>query len=299
MAQLASSSGVPVDREQRMELAEKVAREVSQIATLPEITLRIIEVVENPNSTAKDLQQIISNDPALCARILKVVNSAFYALPQQIGSIDRAVVLLGLNAIKNIAISSSLVKLFRGGRISKQFSARDVWTHSAAVAAASNLIAERSKIELPDQAFHAGLIHDLGLMVEMQSMRMRLVQALDRMNQTDASFLDCERKIMGADHQDFGYALCKLWKFPEGFCRVVGFHHQPLELPEEERPLVTAVHLADVMVSNLGLGFCAGTPSLKIQPALLDQLGLTETDLQNVLAEIPGAFEEAAGLMEA
>src|SRR4051812_16163700 len=88
---------------------------ISHIATLPEITVKIIELVENPRSTAQDLNKLISNDPALCARILKVVNSAFYGLPGQIGSINRAVVLLGLNAVKNIVIAASLTKLFRGG----------------------------------------------------------------------------------------------------------------------------------------------------------------------------------------
>jgi len=89
--------------------------DVSHIATLPEITVKIMELVEDPNSTAHDLHLVISNDPALSARVLKVVNSAFYALPGQIGSINRAIVLLGLNAVKNIAIAASLAKLFRGG----------------------------------------------------------------------------------------------------------------------------------------------------------------------------------------
>src|SRR5437016_4352775 len=90
---------------------------ISHIATLPEITLKIIELVENPRSTAQDLNKLISNDPALVARILKVVNSAFYGLPGQIGSINRAIVLLGLNAVKNIVIAASLTKLFRGRRV--------------------------------------------------------------------------------------------------------------------------------------------------------------------------------------
>src|ERR1043165_7013385 len=103
---------------------------ISHIATLPEITLKIIELVENPRSTAQDLNKLISNDPALCARILKVVNSAFYGLPGQIGSINRAGGLLGFNPVKNISIAASLAKLFRGGSLTPEFSAKDLWTHS-------------------------------------------------------------------------------------------------------------------------------------------------------------------------
>jgi UDP-N-acetylglucosamine 2-epimerase len=105
-------------------------REISHIATLPEITLKIVELVEDPKSTAQDLHKVISNDPALCSRILKVVNSSFYGLPGQIGSINRAIVMLGLNAVKNIAIAASLAKLFRGGELTPASRPSDLWTHS-------------------------------------------------------------------------------------------------------------------------------------------------------------------------
>src|SRR5690606_22900680 len=106
---------------QREKIVDGAIQEISHIATLPEITLRIVELVEDPTSTAQDLQAIISNDPALCSRVLKVVNSAFYGLPGQVGSINRAIVLLGLNAVKNIAIAASLAKLFRGGSVNSHF----------------------------------------------------------------------------------------------------------------------------------------------------------------------------------
>ena len=88
--------------------AKEIANKTIEIATLPEVTMKIVEVVQDPRSTAHDLHKIVSNDPALSSRVLRVVNSAFYGLPGQIGSIDRAIMLLGLNAIKNIAIAASL-----------------------------------------------------------------------------------------------------------------------------------------------------------------------------------------------
>ena len=156
-----------ITSEEQRAIVDSAIKGISHIATLPEITLRIIELVEDPTSTAQDLHKIISNDPALCSRILKVVNSAFYGLPRQIGSINRAVVLLGLNAVKNIAIAASLTKLFRGGELCPQFSARDLWIHSIATAAGSKLICDEMKLGLPDEAFLAGLIHDIGIMVEV------------------------------------------------------------------------------------------------------------------------------------
>src|SRR5437868_11794818 len=108
---------------------QDIIKKVTTIATLPEVTSKIISTVEDPKSTANKLHQIISHDPALVTRILKVVNSAFYGLPGQIGSVERAIVLLGLNAIKNIAVAASIGQLFRMTKICKDFSAKDLWTH--------------------------------------------------------------------------------------------------------------------------------------------------------------------------
>src|SRR5512147_268145 len=97
---------------------------IGEIATLPEVTAKIISVVDDPKSTARDLHNIIKNDPALATKILKVVNSAFYGLPGQVSDLDRAIVLLGLSAVKNIAISESISRLFANDKLSDQFSAR-------------------------------------------------------------------------------------------------------------------------------------------------------------------------------
>src|SRR3989304_2874428 len=113
---------------------------IGDLATLPEVTIKIIELVEDPRSTARDLHQVIKNDPALSVKVLKVVNSAFYGLPGQVASVDRAIILLGLSTVKNIAIAASIARLFKGKRISEQFSASDLWLHSVAVAGAARAL---------------------------------------------------------------------------------------------------------------------------------------------------------------
>src|SRR5262245_20409137 len=226
----------------RAAVVDTAIKGISHIATLPEITLKIIALVEDPSSTAQDLHKVIANDPALCSRILKVVNSVFYGLPRQIGSINRAIVLLGLNAVKNIAIAASLTKLFRGGDLCPKFSARDLWMHSMATAAGSKLICDQLKLGLPDEAFLAGLIHDIGIMVEMQAARDKLVKVFDEMKfgsdgLPTTNMREIEAKLMGADHCAFGAGLCESWKFPKSFAQVAGHHHDPLALPSGSRML--------------------------------------------------------------
>src|SRR2546421_7468728 len=122
-------------------LVQQALKKITTIATLPEITSQIIKTVEDPRSSAAQLHQLVSHDPALVTRILKVVNSSFYGLPGQIASMERAIIVLGLNGIKNIAVAASLGQLFRGAKLCEGVSTKDLWTHCVAVGVASRDLA--------------------------------------------------------------------------------------------------------------------------------------------------------------
>jgi HD-like signal output (HDOD) protein len=279
-------------------------REISHIATLPEITLKIIELVESPSSTAQDLHKVIANDPALCSRILKVVNSAFYGLPGQIGSINRAIVLLGLNAVKNIAIAASLAKLFRGGSLTPEFSAKDLWSHSMATATGCKMLADAMKLGLADEAFLAGLIHDIGVIVEIQYDRHKLIETIGRLGVDKGgvpanNMLEVETEIFGANHQDFGQGLCEKWKFPRTFALVTGFHHRPLELGDDQRTLVTIVSIADKLAGNVKPGFRLDLLSLDVPSEHLDVLRLSRDQVNEIAGKLPAAIEGVAQMLTA
>ncbi len=286
-------------QEQRETSVADALKEISHIATLPEVTLKIIELVEDPSSSAQDLHEVISNDPALCSRILKVVNSSFYGLPGQIASINRAIVMLGLNAVKNIAIAASLAKLFRGGELTPFFSAKELWDHSNAVAIACKMISDRLGLGLGDEAYLAGLIHDIGIMVEMQYDRTNLIDALDRCNADSSgtptvSLLDTEEEIFGANHQDFGKGLCEKWKFPAPFVAAAGFHHNPTEAPSETKKIVYIVHAADVIASMIDGGFKLDNPTLEIHKEVVEDLKLTDAMITDLVTKLVEEINAAA-----
>ncbi len=286
-----------VTQEQREQAVESALKEISHIATLPEVTLKIIELVEDPESTAQDLHEVISNDPALCTRILKVVNSSFYGLPGQIASINRAIVMLGLNAVKNIAIAASLAKLFRGGELTPFFSAKDLWEHSNAVAIGCKLLSDKLGMGLADEAYLAGLIHDIGIMVEMQYDRSDLIDAIDRCDAdmdgvAKRNLLECEEEVFGANHMDFGLGLCKKWKFPAPFAAAAGYHHKPTECPSETQKIVFLVHAADVLAGQLVGGFKLDQNELKIVPEVRESLKLTDEMLAEVFDDLQEKLEE-------
>jgi HD-like signal output (HDOD) protein len=292
-----ATTGPAVPKKDPQVLITEAVNAISHIATLPEITLKIIELVENPRSTAQDLNKLISNDPALVARILKVVNSAFYGLPGQIGSINRAIVLLGLNAVKNIVIAASLTKLFRGGRVSPHFSAKDLWAHSIAVGVMSKMIVTRLHNALPDEAFLAGLIHDIGILVELQAFREPLVEIAERASREAVRYVDLETQIIGVDHQALGAGLTAKWKFPRSFQYVTGHHHNPMALATECRWLTMVIHVADHICAREGLGYSLTCKEEALDPAALVELNLPMESLDEIAKGLPEALKETESLL--
>ena len=259
----------------------EAVKKVSSIATLPEVTAKIISTVEDPKSTASQLHKIVSHDPALVTRIMKVVNSAFYGLPGQIGSIERAIVLLGLNAIKNIAVAASLGQLFKGAKLCDGFTAKDLWTHCIAVGVTARDLARQMKLPVADEAFLAGMIHDVGILISLQSFPEQLRKTCEVVKATERNFIEVEREFLnGMDHQALGACLAEQWRFPKNCQLVAGYHHQPAALGEQNKMLVMLVHVADTICCQSKHGF-----NLTAMHQSLDELELREMHIDPALVQ--------------
>lgn len=264
------------------ELTRAALAKINSVSTLPEVTSKIIKMVDDPRSTPAQLNKVISHDPALVARTLKVVNSPFYGLPGKVDSVERAIVLLGFNGVKNIALAASLGTLFRGVNICEGHSARDLWFHCVLVALTAKQLAKELKLPVGEEAFLAGMIHDLGLLVALQVWPDKLRAACDTIRGGGAtSFCQAERDAMGVDHQQLGQALAAAWKFPALCQSVAGNHHNPSRANESERALVGLVHAADSLACNAKAGFFltaerqqvqANHPPLAADPAAADRV---------------------------
>ncbi len=274
----------------------KAVQKVAQIATLPEVTTKIIQLVEDPKSTAKDLQDVIKYDVALSAKILKVVNSAFYGLPRQVGSVDRAIILLGLSTVKNIAVATSMVKLFAGKKISSKFTSKDLWLHSLACGVFCKTISHVRGAEGADEIFVAGLMHDLGLLVEKQIYPDKLASVIDEVTTEKKNICDVEKSVFDADHQEFGSALSGKWKFPHIFQLATGYHHQPFKASKQHIEITATVHLADILAykKQIGLHF----ENVKFETKVLDVLELTDQQLADIYDSFEERFQAAESVMK-
>ncbi len=280
-------------------IIDKAIASVGDIATLPEVTVKIIEIVEDPRSTARDLHEVIKKDPALAAKVLKVVNSAFYGLPGQVASVDRAVVLLGLAAVKNIAIATSVARMFKGGNLAPGHSAKDLWRHSVGVAVAAKLIGKAGGEPAgQDELFLAGLIHDLGILIERQVFPNQLAEVIKRCAARKGTFLALESELIGADHQAFGDALTTRWKFPRHLRAVVGFHHTPERLSAELRRIVSIIHAADVLCCTEKVGFCLTAADCALDDDLLSSIDLSREAMENVRQQFQAELTSAEAVLE-
>ncbi|MEM9882656.1 MAG: HDOD domain-containing protein, partial [Planctomycetota bacterium] len=195
---------------------------------------------------------------------------------------------------------ASLAKLFRGGKIAPNFDARDLWTHSIATATATRLLSNKCGLGLPDEAFLAGLIHDIGIMVEIQARRPKFIEALNKVETEGGSLREAEFACVGATHEMFGAGLCKLWKFPVSFQYVTGFHHHPMDLAYKNRALACLVHVADHIAGKMELGFAHDVDlESPVAPEILEHLNLNQSAIDEVCQELLEAMDEAKGIFQA
>jgi HD-like signal output (HDOD) protein len=277
-------------------LVREAVRGVTALATLPEVTTQIIATVEDPKSSAGHLNKIISHDPSLSARILKVVNSAFYGVPGQVGSVERALVLLGMNAVKNLAVSASLGQLFRGAKLGEGYTAKDLWTHCISVGVCARELARKCGYPAHEEFFLAGLIHDVGILVELQTWPEKLQTVCSTVKKTGADFCETERQILGVDHQALGMGLAEHWRFTTPCQQAAGYHHNPSELPEGDHTFVNVIYVADTICCQVGKGFTLTARSRAIDPAVLSKLNLDEAAVQEMKTSLPEKLSAAMAI---
>jgi putative nucleotidyltransferase with HDIG domain len=269
---------------------------LQSLATLPEVTANVIKTVEDPKSSAAQLHAIVRHDPALVARVLKVVNSAFYGLPGQVTSIDRAIVLLGLNAVKNLAVAASMGQMFRGLKLTEKHSAKDLWVHCIAVAVVAKELAKKTKPALAEEAFLGGMIHDIGILIALQTWPERVRNVCEKASGTE-SFFELEKAIIGVNHTYLGKMLAEKWQFPKSCQMVAANHHSPHLAGESEKELITLLYVADTICCQAGFGFALTAQHQDITPDHLATINATPELLATVREKMNELVRTAASLL--
>ncbi len=261
-------------------LVERLFRRIGEVSTLPTVAVQVMEVANNPDSGAEDLDEVVGLDAALAARIVRTVNSSYYGMQNKVGDLQLAISLLGFKEIRNLAMTAYIAQLFKRGAGHGPYTREGLWNHLIGVGTVARVIAEKCGKVSPREAYLAGLLHDLGLILIDQYLHKPFCQVIDNLL-PNTPLSKVEREILGFDHAELGEYVATKWNMPPHLRTVIRYHHSPLEYVGEYEPIVNVVSLANFLchAKNLtSLGVADTTvPSAEVFGSLgLDKPKVTE-----------------------
>jgi putative nucleotidyltransferase with HDIG domain len=224
------------------------------IQALPENALKIVRLTTDPGCNTARLLKHISQDAGLAARIMQLVNSAHYAVQNKITRLDQAISFMGMRAVKEVAVTSSLGSICKSKAVGK-YDARDLWDHSLGVAILARELAVHAKVVDPEEAFTAGMLHDIGLLIASQSETAKCADLFAKAETAEMPFTSVEQPIFGFSHTELGEQLGKKWKFPEYVSAAIRWHHEPDQAPIENQNMCLFIHVADKFCCDVKVGF--------------------------------------------
>ena len=273
---------------------------IREISTLPEVMHEVMVVLASDDTSARELASILSRDQALCSKILRIANSAFYSQNRKILDIGDAIVVLGFDSITQLTLATSVFKAFDCMHPDERFDLYSFWQHSIAAAVAGKLIAE--KAGKPDECkvvYTAGLLHDIGKLVLVSYFSDRYLSVLERIQQEDLYVYEAEMLELGFTHCDVGEWLCRRWSFPETLIRPIADHHDIGSVESSSGYEILAVRLANALCNSFQIR--AGGSTKACAPDAIDYslIGLDCTDVEAIRERLEGSLQEIKSIMSA
>lgn len=234
------------------ELIERRVRSLAKLSTLPFVATSVMELVDNPRTSAAQIGELISTDQVLTARILKLANSAYYGFPRKISTLNLAIVVLGFNALRDLVLSISLIDRFlvKGEELIdlKQF-----WRHVLVVGRCAKLLARILKYPVVGEVFVAGLLHDIGYLVMIQEFPEEFHQVYEYAQLNGMAYNKAEERELGFTHGNLGAWLAEAWNLPQKLVQAIKHHHDPSKSLSNQE-LVNLIHITDLIAYSIGEG---------------------------------------------
>jgi putative nucleotidyltransferase with HDIG domain len=279
------------------EKLQQLVQAIRDLPALPEVVVRVMRMAEDPRSDAQSIARVIATDQAMAARVLKLANSAFYGLPRRVSTLSEAVVILGFRTIKNLAIAASTFELLNREIAGYWLQRGELWRHSLACAIGAQLIAQRARLPVAEEAFVSGLLHDIGKVAINLFVREQYEQIIERALQDRIPFVEAEQAVLGFNHALAGALIAEKWNLPPSLVAVIQYHHQPSQAPGAEA-MVFVVHLADILSITLGIGIGGDGLYYTLEEGTLVKFGLQQADIDELCEQIVEQMARAANLQE-
>ncbi|MFA7383613.1 MAG: HDOD domain-containing protein [Desulfurivibrionaceae bacterium] len=283
----------PLTKAQRFALIQKYIERMPSLSTT---VTKVLEVCNRPNTSANDLNRVIALDPVLTGQVLKLINSAYYSLPNQINSLTRAIIMLGINTVKNLALSTAVLGNMGQKDSFRSLSMDAFWTHSLCVGVIAKALAGLKGIPgmMQEEFFVAGLLHDVGKIPLNNCFAEEYRQALELSAIEQGPLTRAEEMLLGFDHGQSGQMIADKWQLNLTLTEILRFHHTPENASADNRQMVGVVALANTYANLFDIGSAGDRyPDLSRIHELLPQVGLSWLELSNLHLVVQQEIEKA------
>lgn len=271
--------------------------EVHDLPTLPVIITRILETVADETSSASELTALLEQDHAISAKLLRLANSAFYGLRHRVDNIRRAVVVLGFNEVRQLALATSVFDTL-SKRKQFAFDPEDFWMHSLGAARGAHLVAEKyCPTGTREGAFTAGLLHDIGKYVLALVLKEEYREIVQEAQNSRRVLREVEFEKMGTTHARVGRWIGEKWRFPPSILNAIGNIYRVTTYEEADQRTVAAVAVGDELSRKAGFGYAGDGECLKPDTGVLAILGIGPKEFDELVVQLQEVREEAASFL--
>lgn len=227
----------------------------SDMASVKNVITGIVRLLSNPDSSINDIKEIILVDPPLLSKVLKLANSAYYAPSKPIEVIDKALIMIGFDAVMELALNQKASELFDNSDKIFNYSASDLWENNVAVALFGKFIYRKEFGENGELAYVAGLLHNIGIIIFDQFLHEEFIEILEEANNLKTDLFEIEKKQLGFTHAQLGKAIIEDWNLEGNITSSIEWHHQPDKVENQNLKLTNTLYIADYFCSHKKIGY--------------------------------------------
>jgi HD-like signal output (HDOD) protein len=272
-----------------------IAEKIIALPTLPTVTAKMMELVDDPGTTARALARLIEGDPVLTAKILKLANSPYHGFQHEVGTVSLAIAVVGFDAVKDMGLSVSVMDAFKDPADDRYFDLSGFWAHAVGVGLGSRFLARAHCPACAAGAFTAGLLHDLGKVVINQYLHDDFTEIMERVHEDGVDLLEAETLVLDTTHDRIGGWLAEKWYMPYSIVEAIEYHHSPY-LSKNHRPLAAMVKLADFLARRARVGVSGNKKDPELSPEDADYYATLGIDvspkgIQKLTGDFPARDE--------
>ena len=273
----------------------RVREYVGGMPSLPTTVAKVLEVCNNPKTSPIDLDRVIQLDPVLMGRVLKLINSAYYGLGTQVTSLVRAIIMLGVNTVKNLALSTAILDRVSSKKDFRALNMEGFWRHSLCVGVTAKLLARRRGIDIKsvEEYFAAGLLHDIGKIPLNNALADDYVRTMSLADREGLSLFAAERRILGVDHCETGRIIAESWRLTGAIADTITWHHDLGSYSGENGDILRTVAVANFFADREGIGFSGNLYPERPSPDVYGLLGIEKSILEELEEPVNAEIEKA------